>query len=199
MHSTTTQQRESAQSATQSKKRLYAQKLRSSYTTMAEAKLKLLQVSDKAVYQFGKLNTCKTERSFMPIRIEEINVGDFFRGKGKKGQRCSNGRSPFYGQYLDRKVTALRFNDVLDDIEVDFEVRSTRGRTQTKTTTLWRFIKWTKGKVEDAHLGFKPGDTLQPTSPGRAQRTARDLGLSDDRQRWQLPKASRDTKMEGKA
>ena len=133
----------------------------------------------------------------MPLKVEELKVGAFYRGKGKKGQKCSNGRSPFYGQYLDRKVTSLRYSKELDDIEVDFEVRSTRGRVQTKTTTVYRFIKWTKGEVSE-NMGHLSGSALQSASARGAQRTARDLGLSDDRQRWQLPKTSRDTEVAGK-
>ncbi len=134
----------------------------------------------------------------MQTKVEEVKVGDFYRGKGKKGQRCSNARSPFYGYYLDRKVTALRYNADLDDIEVDFEVRSTRGRIQTKTTTIFRFVKWTKGRV-DEDMGPTSSNLMRPTSTRGTQRAARDLGLSDDRQRWQLPKPSRDKEMVGKA
>lgn len=130
----------------------------------------------------------------MATKIEELKVGAFYRGKGKKGQRCANARSPFYGFYLDRKITALRYSNELNDIEVDFEVRSTRGRNQTKTVTVYRFIKWTQGEVNE-DMGPVPGDPLQPAFIRRAQGAARDLGLSDDRKRWQLPEASRNKKM----
>ena len=121
----------------------------------------------------------------MAIKIEELKVGAFYRGKGKKGQRCANARSPFYGFYLDRKITALRYSHELDDIEVDFEVRSTRGRVQTKTVTVYRFIKWTRGEVNEEvkkqELEFDPKGEM------KLQKSASKLGLSDDRKTWRQP------------
>ena len=46
-----------------------------------------------------------------------------------------------------------------------------------------------------SNLGFAPSDPMQPTFVRRAQGIARNLGLSDDKQRWQLPESSRDKKM----
>lgn len=124
----------------------------------------------------------------MKNNIDELTVGASYRGKGKKGMRCSNARSQFYGQYLDRKIIAIRYIHDLKTIEVDFEVRSTRGKTQTKTTTIRRFVKWTQGEV-DENMGHTPNNPMQPTSSRRAQRASRNLDLSDDRERWELSKA----------
>ena len=123
----------------------------------------------------------------MSIKIEELKVGSFYRGKGKKGQKCSNARSPFYGRYLDRKITALRYSYELDNIEVDFEVKSTKGRTQTKTATIAKFIKWTQGEVDEDE-GVTKLDLSDPKDEKRFNRSALQLGLSEDRKVWRQPR-----------
>jgi hypothetical protein len=145
--------------------------------------------------QLGDNNISSTERSSMNS-IVEIKIGDKFRGKGKKGQRCMNPRSPFYGQYLDRTVTAFRYNHDLKTIEVDFEVRSTRGKLQTKTTTIGRFIKWSQGESpKDENLGPRPFGFMQSALTRRTQRASRHLRISHNEQGWELQKASGNTQV----
>ena len=60
-----------------------------------------------------------------------------------------------------------------------------------------RTLSQKKGRY--SNLGPTPGDPMQPASLRRAQGAARNLGLSDDRQRWQLPESPGDKKVEGKA